>query len=237
MNPSVLQRLDQYVAEGEQLVAVLPGSRDHEVRRNWPIMLASIQRLHQQHPRSRFLVACYRDSQCLWCRDQLHGREEGLPIEFFVDCTSEVIDRARCAMMVSGSVSLELMARRTPAAVVYRVGRLLHSFAKLVVRVDSITLPNLMAGRKIFPEYVSVGDPSGAVEFLTESVDALLGDSYYYRDTLRQLDQLRSEQAVPGASGRAADWIIDQVFADTVSAATSDAVSAVTSDAGARRAA
>ena len=174
LDQTVLQRFDQRTGDGDQLVAVLPGSRTHEVQRNWPLMLRSIRELSNRNPAARFLVAAYRDSQCVWCRDQLTDHDQALPIEFFVGRTSEVIESARCAMMVSGSVSLELMARRTPAAVMYRVGRFLYSFARCVVGVDSLTLPNLMSKRKVFPEIVSVGNPQPAVDFLTESVDAML---------------------------------------------------------------
>ncbi len=207
----LLERFRSQSRGGQQLVAVLPGSRDHEVQRNWPLMLESIRRLHLRHPDSRFLVASYRDRQCLWCRDQMLQDDASLPIEFYVDRTSEIIEAARCAMMVSGSVSLELMARRTPAVVVYRVGRILHAFAKLMVRLDSITLPNLMGDRKVFPEMVSVGRPDPAIEFLTESMDAMLGDSYYFQQTLEQLDQLRHRYAQPGASARSAAWICESL--------------------------
>ncbi len=171
------------------------------------MMLESIRRLHQQHPQARFLVAAYRDRQCLQCRDQLTVADQRLPIEFFVGKTSEVIDTAHCAMMVSGSVSLEMMARRTPAAVVYRVGRILRTFAGMMVGLDSMTLPNLMSDRKVFPEYVSAGPTEPAIDFLTKSIDAMLGDSFYYRGTIAQLDQLRAEHARSGASERAASWI------------------------------
>lgn len=110
-------------------------------------------------------------------------------------------------MMVSGSVSLELMARRTPAAVIYRVGRVLHTIGRMMVRLDSITLPNLMGSRKVFPELVSAGKPEPAIEFLSESVNAMLGDPFYYRGLLNSLDQLCDQYAQPGASGRAAEWI------------------------------
>jgi lipid-A-disaccharide synthase len=131
-----------------------------------------------------------------------------LPIEFFVGRTSEVIEAARCAMMVSGSVSLELMARRTPAAVVYRVGRLLHAVGKLLVRLDSITLPNLMSDRKIFPEMVSVGKTEPAIDFLAHSVDAMLSDHFYFQGLLASLDKLRDQYARPGASKRAAELLV-----------------------------
>ncbi|MCM2373446.1 lipid-A-disaccharide synthase [Aporhodopirellula aestuarii] len=212
-------------------VAVLPGSRDHEVQRNFPIMLETIRRLQAQEAGSpkgtgkpegtgkrdavqtdvRYAVAAYRDRHCLWCRDQLTEADRALPIDFFVDRTSEVIEAAHCAMMVSGSVSLELMARGTPAAVIYRVGRILHAVGKRVLRVDSVTLPNLMAGRKVFPEFVSVGDVEPAIDFLHETIRAMLHDQFYYRRVQSDLAKLRDEYGLPGASRRSAEFLAERL--------------------------
>ena len=204
LDQQLLTHLNDQRDQGTPLVAVLPGSRGHEVKSNWPLMLQAIRRLHQRHPSTRFLVAAYRDRQCLWCRDQMTTEDQSLPIDFFVGKTSEVIEASKCAMMVSGSISLELMARRTPAAVIYRVGRIMHTIASRLVQVDSLTLPNLMAGRKIFPEMVSVGSPEPAVQFLVDSVDSMLSDHFYFQSLLQDLDTLRSDYAVPGASERLA---------------------------------
>ncbi len=204
-----------------QTIAVLPGSRDHEVHGNFPIMLEAIRRLHadveigpsatRSPTQIRFAVAAYRDRHCLWCRNQLTEADQDLPIDFFVDRTSEVIESAHCAMMVSGSVSLELMARGTPAAVIYRVGRVLHFVGRHVLRVDSMTLPNLMSDRKIFPELVSVGDVEPAVDFLHETMRAMLQDQFYYRRLKADLANLRAQYGLPGASGRAADFLCQQM--------------------------
>lgn len=202
-------------------VAVLPGSRDHEVHRNFPIMLEAIRRLRadaeigpaasRAPSHVRFAVAAYRDRHCLWCRNQLTEADADLPIDFYVDRTSEVIQSAHCAMMVSGSVSLELMARGTPAAVIYRVGRLLHMVGRRVMRVDTMTLPNLMAGRKVFPELVSVGDVEPAIDFLHETTRAMLTDAFYYRRVKNDLEALREQYGLPGASGRAAEFLCQQI--------------------------
>ena len=103
-----MDRFGSMSRDGARLVAVLPGSRNHEVDRNWPLMLESIRRLHRQHPDAIFLVASYRDRQCLRCRDLLSPEDRSLPIEFFVDRTSEIIEASHFAMMVSGSVSLSI---------------------------------------------------------------------------------------------------------------------------------
>ena len=118
LDAQFVDRWKQQSNAGSSLVAVLPGSRGHEVKGNWPLMLSAIRRLAKRHPDAKFLVAAYRDSQCVWCREQLTAEDQNLPISFFVGKTSEIIQVAKCAMMVSGSVSLELMARHTPAAVV-----------------------------------------------------------------------------------------------------------------------
>ena len=211
LDHQLLDRFRDISLGGEHLVAVLPGSREHEVHSNWPLMLEAIRRLHRANPRTRFLVAAYRDRQCIWCRDQMTEEDQDLPIEFFVDRTSEVVEAARCAMMVSGSVSLELMARRTPAAVVYRVGRVLHTVGKHVLRLDSITLPNLMSDRKVFPEMVSVGKTEPAIDFLTQSIHAMLNDHFYFQGLLESLDRLRDQYAQPGASQRAAEFLHRQL--------------------------
>lgn len=215
---------------GAQTVAILPGSRDHEVQRNFPIMLETIRRLQSELQKDgepggstvRYAVAAYRDRHCLWCRDQLSADDEQLPIDFFVDRTSEVIEAAHCAMMVSGSVSLELMARQTPAAVVYRVGRLLHTVGKRVLRVDSVTLPNLMSERKVFPEFVSVGDPEPAIDFLLETTRAMLLDAFYYRRVKAELGELREQYGLPGASVRAATFLSQQLGLEVESDFSSD---------------
>ncbi len=114
-------------------------------------------------------------------------------------------------MMVSGSVSLELLARNTPAAVLYRVGRILHTYAKLVVNVNSITLVNLMAGRTCFQRWSLWERLNLRLIFLTESVGAMLQDDYYLKTLHQQMGELRQSYAVPGASKRAATALLEQL--------------------------
>jgi lipid-A-disaccharide synthase len=211
LDQRLLDRFDDLNCSGERLVAVLPGSREHEVQRNFPLMLEAIRRVSRQHRDARFLVAAHRDTHGLWCRQQLKYEDRRLPIDIFVGKTSEVIEASECSMMVSGSVSLELLARNTPAVVLYRVGRILHSYARMVLKVNSITLVNLMAGRTLFPEMVSVGRIEPAIEFLEESIGAMLKDDYYRSGLVRQMNELRATQAIPGATDRAATALLQKL--------------------------
>ncbi|WP_182870201.1 lipid-A-disaccharide synthase [Stieleria mannarensis] len=211
----------QAAAPTSQTVAVLPGSRTHEVHRNWPVMLDAIAELTAAHPEARFAVAAYREKHFEFCKATAAAKAEAsgerLPIDLYRGATSEVVEHASCAMMVSGSVSLELMARQTPAAVIYRVGRFLYAFGKCVVKVDSMTLPNLMpeaadaesTGERVFPEIVSVGNPVRGKDFLVDTVGRMLGDAAYLGQKRRQLAGLQDRYAKPGATDRAAAKILD----------------------------
>ncbi|QDV54598.1 Glycosyl transferase [Rosistilla oblonga] len=204
-----IERFDQLKADGKRLVAVLPGSRRGEVTNNWPLQLEAIRRLTKRHPDVRFQVACFRDRQCLWCREQLTAEDQSLPLDFFVGKTSEIVEAAESAIMVSGSVSLELMARSTPAVVLYRVGRILKALASVLVSTKSMTLPNLIAEKTLFPEFVSAGDPEPVIREVVAAADRMLSEPEYLADLQQQLQTLRSKYAAPGASERAAAELIE----------------------------
>ena len=211
LDDATMQSLVARRNAGRRLVAVLPGSRTAEVQKNFPLQIRAVDRLRRQHPDVDFLVACHRDRLALAVRNMIRKYDPSLPMSVFVNRTSEIIEACESAMMVSGSVSLELMARGKPAAVIYHVSRSLHAIARRMVKLDSITLPNLLAGRRVYPEFVSVGGPHPGVDFLERSMHSFLADDFYRRQTVDQIERLRREYCRPGASAAAAQYLSDRL--------------------------
>jgi lipid-A-disaccharide synthase len=208
--------------EPERLaIGILPGSRDGEVQRNWPLQLEVIRRLHALHPTARFLVAGYRDRHVIWCREQMSASDQRLPMHFFVGKTSEIIEVSDAVLTKSGSVSLELMARGTPAVVVYSVSRLVYTVGRLLVSSGSITLPNLIAGRRVLPEFVCVGAPQRTILAVTEAMDALMRDRAMREAAQAQLLELAKRCGGPGSSLRVAQFLNQQLASPE---ATSDSL-------------
>jgi lipid-A-disaccharide synthase len=189
-------------------VAVLPGSRSREVKNIWPMQLEIMRQLVERHPRTRFHVACLKDGHCLWCKQQLSAADSKLDIDFFVGKTSEVIQLADCALSKSGSVSLELMARGVPTVVVYQVGRILYQIGKRLSGLNTMTLPNLLAGRKVMNEFLAVGSTRKAIEGAVKAMDLLLADPHERSQQRAQLQELSRKFAVAGASDKAAQRIL-----------------------------
>lgn len=189
-------------------VGVLPGSRQHEVHRIWPLQLEIIRRLHDEFPSVRFLVAALKDQHAEWCRSQIHGTDERLPIEIFSAKTSEIISLADCVLTKSGSVSLELMAREKPTVVLYQVSNLTYVLGKMLTRLKSMTLPNMIAGETIMPEFLAAGKSKIAVKQAEVALADLLRSPESRQRQKDSLKKLAKEFAQPGASVKAAELLL-----------------------------
>ncbi len=207
LDPRFLNRWPR--REDAMQVAVLPGSRDREVENIWPMQLEVIRQLAARHPGIRFHIACLRDRHCRWCRQQLTEADSQLDINFFVGRTSEIIHSADCALIKSGSVSLEVMARGTPAVVMYHAGRMLYTIGKSLASVRYISLPNLMADRELMPEFIAVGaNRKPAIESATAALDSLLSDPVLRQTKRDELLQLARQFGQRGAAHNAAQQIL-----------------------------
>jgi len=190
-------------AKGGPVLGVLPGSRNQEVARNFPDMLNAMRMVHASRPDVRFLVASFNEMQ----RDAVMEMAEGLdlPIEFHLDRTPEIIELAECCLSVSGSVSLELMYRLKPTAILYRLSRFVSAIRPIVLKTKYITLVNLLADREVYPEFPSRHDRSA------EAVPHLLNwlnDPSSRAACVEQLRAVKEEVSRPGACDRAAEFLL-----------------------------
>ncbi|MGQ0633135.1 MAG: lipid-A-disaccharide synthase [Planctomycetaceae bacterium] len=199
------------LADKRQIVGVLPGSRNYEIKQNFGIQLQVLAEVHRRHPGVRFLVACYREEHRQSCREWLDRSGQRLPLEFHVGKTSEIVELAAACLMVSGSVSLELLARRTPAVVLYHVGRLHGWIGKLVLTCPFITLTNLIAGREVMPEFVIAGRVAAAVDEMIEALSGWLEDESSRAGIVDELTRLGAGLAAPGATAAAATAILERL--------------------------
>ena len=189
-------------------VGILPGSRQQEIDRCWPDMVQAMKLLHEQVPDVRFLVACYRDKFRQQCSAIAEAEAADLPIEYHVRKTSEIIEAADCCLMVSGSVSLEMLARTTPAAVIYRVDWLFHQIAKRVITCKYMSLPNLIAEREILPEFIPQRDPKEDVTAVSNLLTGWLNRPVERERVAEELAQLKQQVGASGASEKAASAIL-----------------------------
>jgi len=208
------QRLDSSFIEMQKdgdatIVAILPGSRTQELERNLATQIRTARHIHQARPDTRFLVACFRSAHQQMVADYLR-RHPDLPIETHVGRTPEIITLAHACVTVSGSVALELLYRRKPSVIVYRLNKLELNLARRVVTTKFICLVNLLAGKELYPEFATAHCPA---EAMAERVVTWLADPPAYAALLGELDALCARVAEPGACAKTARFIL-QALAD-----------------------
>ncbi|MCA9118312.1 MAG: lipid-A-disaccharide synthase, partial [Planctomycetaceae bacterium] len=181
----------EYTDDSRPVLGVLPGSRNSEVNFVFPLMLESLRKIHQEHPTARLVVACYREQHVTRCREMAAEIAPGLPLEFHAGKTPEIIEVADCCVMCSGSVSLEMLARGKPAVVMYRIGRVMHSIFRPMVRVPHISLSNLIAGRRLMPEFYAVWWKGPTVRRTAEVLNRWLADPAELANVRRQVEEVR----------------------------------------------
>lgn len=177
--------------EGAPKIALLPGSRPKEHERNFPLLLESFRRLRQDRPGVVGVVAATTPEVAKILRAQaqaLGGWPEGLTIQ--THNTDAIVKWCDLALVVSGTVTLQIARQQKPMVIVYKTGRLFYGlFARWVLIAPFFTLPNLIAGREIVPELVPhFGDAEPIVQEATKLIE---DDSYaqQQRDDLQKVTQ------------------------------------------------
>lgn len=182
------------------IVGILPGSRYNELHGNMPSFLEAARIIHAKRPDIRYLVACLKDAHADCIRNQIKGLN--LPLEIHAGKTPEIIHLAHSCLSVSGSVSLELLYRCRPATMVYHLIPLSYVIGKMLLNAKYITIPNLLADRLLYPEYIFTGKTIG--NQLAEHVLGWLNDRAAYEKLCGELAALKAQIAIPGACARAA---------------------------------
>lgn len=198
----------EWVGDKSRTVAILPGSRKGEIQRCWPLLLSIVQRLHSKFPDVNFLVANYKEAQRQFCMQEHEKLQQPLPLSFFVGKTPEIIEIADCAVMVSGSVSLEMVARRTPFVALYRSSWMTYFIGSIVIVCKYWSLPNLIAGRMIMPERFSVGNPEPIINTVVSDISQWLENPASLAAAAAEIDQLRDKIQCTGATRRTADVVL-----------------------------
>lgn len=144
------------------LVCLMPGSRRDEVARLAPVFLQAARLCLQQRPDLRFLIPCanaLRLQQVQTLLDEFLAQQrdaQALRPAFYVfdGQSHEAMRAADVVLQASGTATLEAMLLKRPMVVAYRLSALTWMLASRLVKVPSVSLPNLLAGEALVPEFL-----------------------------------------------------------------------------------
>lgn len=175
-------------------LGLFPGSRRQEVQRLLPPFLAAARLLRKADPRLDVRIAQAADLD-----HRIYGDTEGVELED----VEALAGQATAAITKSGTITLQLALAGVPMVVGYQVSPLTYQIARRLVRVDHISLVNLVAGRSVVPELVQHAVRPRALAAATNPL--IDTDSEERATQLGGLREVTRRLGRPGAAGRVAE--------------------------------
>jgi lipid-A-disaccharide synthase len=213
----MIERLETQKIETHRdpnLVGLFPGSRLREVRKIFPVMIEAARRLLQFNPTLRFQVAAASEELAREMNEQLTDRHA---MGIIVNQTAAIMQRAFVGIVASGSATLEAAYFGMPFALIYKVAWPTYVAARLVVNVDFLGMPNLLAAKEVVPEFIQHEAKPDAI---VNAVRLLMENSSARDRMISDFGAIITKLGGTGASERAAQAILEELQTAAVSSTT-----------------
>ena len=180
------------------VLVLLPGSRQQEVDRHWPIFLKTVERLKQDNPNLQIMVG------------------KAVNVSFTpIQKTFKIEDNARKAMVAgtaalvsSGTATLECAVEDTPMVVCYKLSGVSWWMANTMASVKYASMVNLIADEIIVPEFLQ--QDMTASNLVAAVLPLLDHKNNLRKKMLTGFEKVRRTLGMPGVYDRAAESILSK---------------------------
>lgn len=196
-------------------LALLPGSREGEIKRQWPIMLDVYRRLRQRHDDMWGLVAAVDEDAAVQIRG-ITGEPWPDMLGMAVHQTPDVLRWADVVFVVSGTATLETAMHRKPMAALYAYPRIpAVVFGRLVMHTNVFTLPNLVAkhagAQPFVPEFIP---HYGSNVPIIDAIDGLITDQGMRDRQVRAMNAVAAQFEDVEFADKASSKLVELLGAD-----------------------
>lgn len=183
-------------------ILLMPGSRKQEVEGLLPTMLAAAERLYKNHTDLKFFLPRAHTIP----RENIDRilQSYSVPVTVTEGHNYDLMQICTACIAASGTATLETALMDVPTVLIYKVAPVTYGIGKLLVKIDHIGLPNIMAKRRIIPELLQ-GDVTP--ENVERELANILDHEAVYTQMKADLAQVKVELGAPGAVQRVADVI------------------------------
>jgi lipid-A-disaccharide synthase len=190
------------IANRKSQILLLPGSRKSELQRHLPVILGAVKLIHEQLPNARVKMVLPDETLAKIAMSL------GANLEIQIGNLSAALVQTDVAIASTGTVTMECAFFDVPTVTLYKTSWLTYEIGKRIITVKSLTMPNLMSGEEVYPEFIQ--GAATAENIATATLELLQSESR--RQKIKsQLKTIVSSLGEPGAAHRAANAIL-QLF-------------------------
>jgi len=134
------------ISTEKPLVVLMPGSRKQEISKMLPLMLKLAEKLSE----FQFVVAGAPGQDRQFYSEYLNDSS----VDLVFGQTYDLLSKAHAALVTSGTATLEAAIFKVPQVVCYRGGSVSYMIAKNLVKINYISLVNLIMNREVVKELI-----------------------------------------------------------------------------------
>jgi lipid-A-disaccharide synthase len=180
-------------------VGLLPGSRESEIRKLLPTLLASADLLREEVPNLQFVLPLAPGLSQANLSPWLG--KTSLPLQVVEGPTYDVMSISELLITASGTATLEGALLKKPMVIVYKISPLSYWIGRALIRVDHIGMVNLVAEKTIVPELIQ---KDANPQRIAQEAVRILKDPALQGQMRDAMGEVRQRLGEPGASKRAA---------------------------------
>lgn len=194
---------------GDLRIALLPGSRAQEIERILPALCGAAALIEARHPGASFMIPTPSDE----IAGAVRSLVASLPrtparLKIVTGQTRHVLRQATAALVTSGTATLESALLDCPTVVVYKASALTYFLARLLVRLPHIGIVNVIANRRICPEFIQA---DATPHNLASALLRLIEDDSARTEMRRGFEEVRGMLGTGGAAERAAELVLAEL--------------------------
>lgn len=192
-------------------IVLLPGSRTKELERHLPVMLGALKLIREQERDVRAKMILPAQSLA----DLAKNLSTTSDVEIQIGNLPQALAQADLALASTGTVTMECAFFAVPTVTMYKTSWATYELGKRIVKVKSLTMPNLLAGEEVFPEFIQ---NAATPENVAKAALDLLRNESRRKSIQAKLAEIVASLDGPGASRRAARTIVDLLEPATAAA-------------------
>ncbi len=192
---------NEYKLGDKPIIALLPGSRNQEIKYNLPVMFKIVKFF----PDFQFIIAAVSSIDLEFYKKQIEPKQADIKIIF--NRTYDILQLSEVAIVTSGTATLEAALFNVPELVCYRGDNISYQIGKRLVKVKYASLVNLIMDSLIIKEFIQY---DMTIENLVNELEKIINNIEYKNNMINNFEKMRKILGGKGASKRTAKLITKQ---------------------------
>lgn len=141
------------LSKNDNVITMLPGSRVQIAKRLLPIYKEVVEKLYKQVRNLKVVMPTTSTSHNFIINEVAKWNIKPLIITTKQDRYDAFV-ASKAVLSISGTAVLEIAVAKTPVIVAYKLSPLSYMIAKRLVKIKNVSLPNIIMGKQIVPEFI-----------------------------------------------------------------------------------